>query len=238
MSDFQANKVLLRPKCTYLDELNILYRYKDILMDYGIFQAPQSIIATTFIVRYMINKKMWMQLLAWASPVQAKLELQAYGRDYFYNNFDSANGNKCVSLPLFLFIDGFDLYRNAYQSLMGVYVQIAAFKFHEQMRRTNVFPLILGPHGSNLDNVMRALQGLRNLDRSVVLELLQPTRVCAFVMCFLGDMPQQQANSGFKLQRATKGCCFCLISADARGNLDYDIIKEGRFHSHVLQQRR
>ena len=73
-------------------------------------------------------------------------------------------------------------------------MQIAAFSFHERMRRANVFPLKLGPYRSNVDNVINAMQGLRYFDKGVILELPQPTQVCAFTLGFLRDMPQQQAN--------------------------------------------
>jgi len=75
------------------------------------------------------------------------------------------------------------------------------------------------------------------IDKGIVLDLPQPTRVCAFAICFLGDMPQQQANAGFKSQRATKGYRFCLINAEERGNLDYDLIGQGRFHMQTMAQR-
>lgn len=87
-------------------------------------------------------------------------------------------------------MNDFGLYRNSYRSLMGVYIQIAAFNFHERMRRASVFPLTLGPHGSNLNDIVNALQGLRHFNKGVVLELPQLTRICVFAICFLGDMSQ------------------------------------------------
>lgn len=41
----------------------------------------------------------------------------------------------------------------------------------------------------------------------------------------------------FKSQRVTKGCRFCLINAEKRGNLDYDLIGQGRFHMQTMAQR-
>ena len=41
----------------------------------------------------------------------------------------------------------------------------------------------------------------RSFDKGVVLELPQPPWVCAFMLFFLGDMPQQQANAGDTSQR-------------------------------------
>jgi hypothetical protein len=56
------------------------------------------------------------------------------------------------------FIDGFGLYRNAYRSIMGIYLIPAALSFQERARRANVFPLTLGPHGSNFADVIGAMK--------------------------------------------------------------------------------
>jgi hypothetical protein len=48
-----------------------------------------------------------------------------------------------------MFTDGFGAYRNAYRSLMGVYLLLAGLPIHERNnKRANVFPLTLG---SNFD---------------------------------------------------------------------------------------
>jgi hypothetical protein len=51
------------------------------------------------------------------------------------------------------FIDGFDLYRNAYCTVIGVYTIFAGLSFQERARRANVIPLTLGPDGSNFADV-------------------------------------------------------------------------------------
>jgi hypothetical protein len=175
--------------------------------------------------------------LCYTHPVRAELEIKAFGRQHFTEYFNSSNANNCLSVPLFTFIDGFGLYRNSYRSLMGIYLLIAAFGFEERNRRANVFPVTLGPHGSNFNEVINCLTGLRELDRGVSLPLPQPTRVCAFTLAFLGDMPQQQANAGFKSQRADLSCRFCVVSAEHRGDLSYDILRSGRYHHSTMQQR-
>jgi hypothetical protein len=53
-------------------------------------------------------------------PIRGELELKQYGRIHFVNKWDTAKGNKCISVPLLTFIDGFGLYRNNYRSLMGL----------------------------------------------------------------------------------------------------------------------
>ena len=238
ISYFQRNEVLLQSTYSFLEESAIIRRHETIIMDYSDESLSQRAPGSDLLIaRSLLDENGWIQLVRFSAPLRAELELKVYERDYFCNNLDQAKGNRCISLPFMLFIDGFGLYRNAYRSLMGVYMQIAAFSFHERMRRANVFPLTLGPHGSNFDDFINAMQGLRYFDKGVVLELPQPTRVCAFTLCFLGDMPQQQANAGFKSQRANLGCRYCLIPAESRKDLNYDIIRNGRFHMQTMQQR-
>ena len=52
-------------------------------------------------------------------------------------------------------------------------------------------------------------------------------------MTFLGDMPQQADNAGFLRHTAIRGCRSCLCERDEFGDLDYDIIANGRYHSHT-----
>ena len=54
--------------------------------------------------------------------------------------------------------------------------------------------------------------------------------VYAFVHAYISDMPQQQANSGYKTQRATLGCRFCLIGKDERHSMKYDTVMNRRYH--------
>ena len=45
-------------------------------------------------------------------------------------------------------------------------------------------------------------------------------------------------HMGFKSQRANIGCRSCLISAEARNILEYDVTTNGGFHQQTMQQRR
>lgn len=122
-------------------------------------------------------------------------------RKFFIENFDKQT-QKCMSVPLLTFIDRFGLYRNMYRSLMGMYFNLAALSFHEQTRRANVLPFTLGPHGSNFSDVIEAVQPLlSSLDKGQILEVNgEEAFICAFTLCYVGDMPQQQGNSGFMSQ--------------------------------------
>ena len=125
------------------------------------------------------------------------------------------------------FIDGFGLYRNAYRSLMGMYFIPAALSFQERARRANVFPLTLGPHGSNFADVIGAMRArLAALDRGLEVRIEEETvLLCASTLAYLGDMPQQQKNSSMKTQRASLGCRFCFITNDKRGDMSYDTLQ-------------
>ncbi|KAK4117995.1 hypothetical protein N657DRAFT_465176 [Parathielavia appendiculata] len=70
----------------------------------------------------------------------------------------------------------------------------------------------------------------------------ETVRVCAFAMCYIGDMPQQAENSGFKGPRAHKfcRCCFaasgqCAVNPDVM--LKFDHITHGRFHIQTLEMQ-
>jgi hypothetical protein len=162
-------------------------------------------------------------------PLRAELELRHYTRSHFVQQFDNKN---VLSLPLLTFIDGFGLYRNAYRSIMGWYIIIAALTFEDRARRGNVHPLTLGPHGSNFGDVVRALRPyLVLLEGGVEVDILgEKIFLCAFTLSHIGDMPQQQTNAGMKTQRAAFGCRMCFVKDDERGNLLYDINQHGRYY--------
>jgi hypothetical protein len=120
----------------------------------------------------------------------------------------------------------------------GFYEIIAALSVRDRTRRANVLPLTLGPHGSNFEDVVAALKSLIPLDRGYQVEIKgKMVNLCVFTLCYLGDMPQQAANSGFKTSRAYKGCRFCMIDEDIRGQLDYDLVENGRFHHQTQAMR-
>ena len=86
-----------------------------------------------------------------------------------------------------------------YRSLIGIYLINAAFSFKERNRRVNVFPITLGPYGSNLSNVIKVIGPLMHqLDGATELMINgEKTMVCAFTIAYIGDMPQQNENASF-----------------------------------------
>jgi hypothetical protein len=136
-----------------------------------------------------------------------------------------------MSVSILTFIDSFSLYYNSYRSLMGYYTIIASLNFQDRNRRQNVLPITLGPYNSNLDDVILAMQSLVLLEEGMPLDINGvKTTISIFTLCFIGDMPQQQWNSGFKTQRANRGCRFCFIDETDQGNLDFNVLNKGRYH--------
>ena len=80
---------------------------------------------------------------------------------------------------------------------MSIYFNLAGLSFRERTRRSNVLLLTLEPHGSNFSNVIEAMQPLlTELNQGEVLSVNgENIFVCAFTLCYTGDMPQQQENS-------------------------------------------
>ncbi|KAI1207273.1 uncharacterized protein F4807DRAFT_435103 [Annulohypoxylon truncatum] len=183
-------------------------------------------------------------------PIRADLEIKHYGRDMFEFEWDQRrpNAKPIISLPFLAFIDGFGVFSNSYRSLMGFYITPAGLVEEDRSRPGNILPVVIGPHGSDFGDVVKALGTLADLDRGVTMNINGvDTLVCAFALCYIGDMPQQSENSGFKGPRAHKFCRGCYITSgkSKKSNstrpdnvLDFDIIKHGRFHHQVKQMQR
>lgn len=173
-------------------------------------------------------------------PVRADLEIQAYGREIFTTVWDRAVSGTLpiISCPVLSFIDGFGVFRNSYRSLMGLYCTPAGLKEEDRGRAINLFPIALGPHGSDFRDVIKGLRTMADLDRGVVTDINgEDTRICVFTLCYTGDMPQQAENAGFKGPRANKFCRVCFegtrnISEEINmmSTLDADIVTHGRYH--------
>jgi hypothetical protein len=180
-------------------------------------------------------------------PIRAQLELEVYGRECFerWDKLKTHSPDSVLSCPILVFIDGFGLYRNSYRSLIGVYVIPAGLDGDNRHRPANIFPISLSPHGSNFDDTVRALQSLANLDIGVTVMINgKESILCVPTLCYLGDMPQQDKNSGFRGPKALKPCRFChygqstIKSGVASDILDFDVITHGRYHHQAEQMRK
>ena len=88
----------------------------------------------------------------------------------------------------FLFINEFNFYHNIYKSLMRIYIQIIIFKFYKRIRRINVFSLIFNFHDNNFNNVINSLHNFRFLNKKLIFELSQFTRICVFTLYFFKNI--------------------------------------------------
>lgn len=123
-----------------------------------------------------------------------------FGRQQLLNKF--ANGLKVRLLPLIAFIDAFGLYRNIYRSLIGYYIIVASLSAQERQRAVNVLLLTLRPYSSIAAEVIEAIGLLLSaLDASIEVEVNgTKSLLCVFIFIYIGDMPQQQANSSMLSQ--------------------------------------
>ncbi|KAL7625329.1 hypothetical protein AAE478_004545 [Parahypoxylon ruwenzoriense] len=192
---------------------------------------------------FVTTEKKTIIPLCHTHPIRGELELNVYGRHKFEFEWDQKlpNSKPVVTLPYINFIDGFGVFSNSYRSLMGNYITPAGLSAANRLRPGNIFPLVLGPHGSDFGDVVKALGTLGILDRGVNMTIdEEETMVCAFIICFTGDMPQQAENSGFKGPRAQKFCRSCYVTSGRLGQstmLDFDIEKHGRFHHQIKQMQ-
>ena len=126
-----------------------------------------------------------------------------------------------------------------YCSLLGIYITPAGMNARERTRRQNIFPITLGPFGSSFDDIIGALYYLSRLDYGVHLEINGTEKfVCGFVMAFTRDMAASQGFKGLISAIADYGCGFCLAHKSQRVNLDFNIIKNGRYHYQTINLRR
>lgn len=151
-------------------------------------------------------------------------------------------GHAVMSLPVLTFIDGFGIYRNTARQLMGMY-QVPALPTKHRINRGNIFPFVLGPHGSNFDDVVDAIQCLVPLDKGIMMEINgKQTLVSVFTMCYTADMPQQDKNTGTKGPTGLKFCRFYFMGQQHvvdQNILDpsWDNTRTGRFHHSHLEMR-
>src|SRR5205814_2752294 len=146
-----------------------------------------------------------------------------------------------LSCPVVVFIDGFGLYRNSHRSLVGVYISPAALTLSERESQAYMFPLTLGPHGSNFNDVVLSLKILGDLDRGIKTTIDgRDVILCVPIVCYTGDMPQQAQNSGLRGPRADKFCRYCFCGEQAAKShtsndvLHFDWLTHGRYHHQTL----
>ncbi|KAI0993920.1 hypothetical protein K3495_g14263 [Podosphaera aphanis] len=99
----------------------------------------------------------------------------------------------------------------------------AGLRFEERQKGPSSYTLVLGPHGSKLDNTLTVFKScLVNLGRGCLMDINGTIfTVLAPILAIVGDMKGQQEASGFKGPSAHRSCRFCYAKAgDNRHMLD------------------
>lgn len=166
---------------------------------------------------------------------RAELEVEYFGRDYVETHFSRSH----TSFPYLLFIDDFGVHRNMYRALKAFYIIPACLSYDERRKIANVFTLTLGPHGAQMNQVVEAFaRPIQELDHGVEIDINGVSEfVCAFVMTFVGDMPQQADNGGFLRHNAIMGCRSCSCAKKDKGDLYFDVDDSKKYHWETKRQR-
>lgn len=183
--------ICIEDEFSYLLEEQIIALEMNVCLDYSFDDInpidPRVGRYDTYIIRRIFNKRtMLLRPLNLSPPIRGELEIKEFGRQYLIDTLTSS-----ISVPILCFMDAFGLYRNMYRSLLGIYFIFAGLSVKERKRRSNVFPLTFGPHGSELRDICEALKpGIAALDRGLNIRINgQNQVVCAYIMAWLGDMP-------------------------------------------------
>lgn len=193
---------------------------------------------STVQVQHVLNTRS----LTWRSSLKihalrGEVEVATYGRE----KLEARHCTKSVvrSIPILVFIDDFGIFRNMYRALKAFYITLAGLPYSERRKIVNNFTLTLGPHGADFDqSILCFSESFR--------ELLLGKKVSVngdyvflniSVIAFTADMPQQAANSGALAHRANIGCRSCYCPKERRGDMDYDIVENGRYYSEVALKR-
>ena len=189
---------------------------------------------------------------------QAEAELMAYGRTYCQKVFVQRGELPIRSIPEVHFCDGFAVRRTMSKSSSGFYIAAAGLSGDARRKQDNWLTLTLSPinlgsggamsttSAAKLELMVRCIApSSRLLARGTTVTVdigrgstahpgagsggLQEVRVVAFMLTCIGDMPQQQTNSGCRALQARRGCCRCLVCREDMGNLRYDTTIDARY---------
>lgn len=173
--------------------------------------------------------------------IPAEQELLDFGREQALKQFVIGEERR-VSIPVTIFIDGFGLYRNSYKSLQGVYLQPACLDEPGRFTLQNMWVLTIGPFGTDTSQIAKCFEKEGN-GLGGGIKLKNGDILIMFPLCITGDMPQQNHNAGIMSHLSRRGCRYCRIRSEDKGNLEYDIHRNGRYRqphdnlvTHILSQ--
>lgn len=235
------------PELILMDDDRLVFRVADLqrresvhFLDCGDVQALQSSLlptSPTHCVRYIAytHQKSQPRIrgIHQRHRLPAETELQHLGREHIIREFV---GEGRISVPFTIFMDGFGLYRNAYHSLQGVYIQPANLDESARFTLQNMWVLMLGVFGGNDQDIASCLATENSLGAGGYQckalfrrhEATQEVQFAAFPICITGDMPQQNHNAGIMSPAANANCRYCYSST--RADMRMDITLHRRYY--------
>ena len=191
-------------------------------------------------IQRLVDFRDTMRTLNLFAFLREKLKIEIYEKMYLKNTFVVIAQNFVVkSFSMFAFIDEFDFYRNMYRFIMKWYLISTTLNVKNRNRRSNVHVLILESHEFNFDDVVVVVESnLKILNREMYMMINeQKTFVCAFIHDFIENMSQQLNNRKLMKQNAKHDCEYCFIFSINRENLNFDIVKNDRYHQKLKKTR-
>ncbi|KAG6252291.1 hypothetical protein E4U24_000588 [Claviceps purpurea] len=229
----EDEKSMIRPSRVHSRHIDVHIDYDFDPDDPQTFSLSNS--TAPFRVRWFYNQaqRSWRHAMR-TTPLRGEREIEVFGREYLEKYFTDEN---MISLPMFLFADGFGLYRNMYRAIEGLYLMPQYLPAAEREKLTSLIPLTLGPFGSSKADIYKALNYICELEKGQYVDVNgRRTFVCAFIGAFVGDMMEQQELSGCMHHQASNGCRYCVVNKHVRGTMDFDLAEKGRFDPQLRRQ--
>ncbi|KAF0374651.1 HCP-like protein [Gigaspora margarita] len=142
------------------------------------------------------------------------------------------NNLKVLKLFIDIYYDDFGTYRNVYQSLGGMYIQLGNMPFDIRKHLRNHFVLGFVPFGGSFNDFIHPfVSDMNQLEKGVLLNI-QGNDYCiiAGLRCVTADLPQGNDLAGVKRHGAIRGCRTCLVAKDNATNKNLDIAMISRYH--------
>lgn len=198
-----------------------------------------------------------MSLFGMLPKLRAEHEIEVYDRDFLEPQWDrhvtdaeDTSLPPMIALPFTTFIDAFGLFRSSQRSLVGWYMTLAGLSTDERHLRAHTLPILLSPHGSVFEEAVNQLRCFIPLDKGVGIGFIngRHLRMSVFTLAYVGDMPQQNQNSGCLGPSATRYCRLFFTSqhaaaaAEAFSSANPEVIladnpKQGRFSHDIVDIR-
>jgi hypothetical protein len=161
----------------------------------------------------------------------AEAELRVYGRSKLLELLQPKRSRKVISIPTVTFIDGFTAFHKVQLSILGVYTVPANLPLRDRLSPKNLFPLTLGPMGSNTTHAAEILRKTEKQLAGGFNTIIngQEVSIISFDIAKTGDMPQQNENCALNSHRAARSCRMCHVLDIQRSDSQYDIHQNGRY---------